>query len=179
MQKRIKREVNVGDKFGPREVVSYAGLNKFRRKLWNVKCDCSKEFSCTEQDLHRQLIHPGCRSCAQSKPKPSRRKRPYEYRYNCLVNRGRHPVNISYEQFLEFTKIRECHYCGVDVDWGEPFGKGRSTACNLDRKDNTLPYELDNVVVSCRRCNYGKNDFFSYSEWLELGSVIRSWRDSR
>lgn len=48
-------------------------------------------------------------------------------------------------------------------------------ASNLDRKDSVKPYTLDNVVVCCWRCNKVKNTTFTYTEWLELGQVIKSW----
>ena len=39
-----------------------------------------------------------------------------------------------------------------------------------------MPYYMDNVVVCCGRCNYAKNDHFSYGEWKQIGALIRSWR---
>jgi hypothetical protein len=46
---------------------------------------------------------------------------------------------------------------------------------NLDRKDSSGAYEASNVVPCCRRCNYGKNNMFTYEEWMAIGQVIRSW----
>jgi hypothetical protein len=53
---------------------------------------------------------------------------------------------------------------------------GGGTASNLDRKDSAKPYEMGNIVVCCRRCNYAKNTFFTYDEWKQIGTLIRSWK---
>ena len=167
-----------GQRFGTRIVLGFAGRSKKGgNALWNVRCDCGHEYKCLSQTLRN---NKSCSSCnlALKDPRPYRRLRPYEYRYNACKHRARHPMLLTYEEFFEFTKITECHYCGHVIDWGEPFGKDRPSGLNLDRKDSGLPYQLDNVVVSCLRCNYGKNNFFTYNEWLEIGKLIRSWREN-
>lgn len=48
-----------------------------------------------------------------------------------------------------------CRYCGVRVDWNNKVGKGGGTYDHVDPDgDNSL----ENVVVSCRRCNGRKRD---------------------
>jgi hypothetical protein len=162
-----------GQRFGKRLVLGFAAFKSGKRSQWHVRCDCGQEFTCLNQDLKRE---GPCRWCGHRGPRPYRRKRPYEWRYNTAVNKARHAFLLSYDEFFEFTKTRECHYCGIGIDWGPAFGKKRSSGLNLDRKDNNRPYEKENVVVACRRCNYGKNNFFSYEEWKQIGNVIRSWR---
>lgn len=169
-------------KFGKRTVLRFLGVKKSAnsrgRAVWLVRCDCGREFHCLTQDLKRKG-GAGCLFCVHKDPRPTRRKRPYEWRYNAAVNRARHPFLIAYEEFFEFTKITECHYCGERIDWGPPFGQKRPSGLNLDRKDSNLPYQAGNLVVACRRCNYGKNNFFSYDEWKQMGDLIRSWRKEK
>jgi hypothetical protein len=43
----------------------------------------------------------------------------------------------------------------------------------LDRRDNSLGYVPGNVVVACKRCNYGKSDDFTYEEWLGMTEYFR------
>lgn len=143
------------------------------RPRWLCRCDCGNEFTCISQAVKRGIK---CEKCAYKGPRPYKRKRPYEAAYNALVGRGRHPVLITYEQFVGLSGIKECHYCGAEVQWSEYNLNHAGSGCNLDRKDSSGPYSLENVVVCCRRCNYGKNNFFSYEEWLQIGAVIRSWR---
>lgn len=176
LQKELEKKGQVL-KFGKRTVLGVAE-KKAGKPKWRVRCDCGRDFTCLTQDLKRKG-GAGCLFCVHKGPRVYRRKRPYEYRYNAAVNRARHTFLITYEEFFEFTKIKECHYCGDAIEWGPPFGKKRPSGLNLDRKDSNLPYTIENIVVACRRCNYGKNNFFSYDEWKELGALIRSWRGSK
>jgi hypothetical protein len=166
-------------KFGKRTVLKFTGVKKGvsqrGRATWLVRCDCGREFTCLTQDLKRKG-GAGCLFCVHKGDRTCRRKRPYEYRYNKMVARARHPFLITYDEFLEFTKVTACHYCGEKIEWGPAFGRKRPSGLNLDRKDSNLPYQIGNLVVACRRCNYGKNNFFSYAEWKELGALIRAWR---
>ena len=131
-------------------------------------------MTCLTQALQKTT---GCLYCSHKEPRPYRRKRPYEVLYNNLRNRGRHPVLLTYDQFVALTEQKECHYCGTGITWSRHRLKGETTASNLDRKDNGRPYEQDNVVVCCIRCNKGKNTHFTYDEWKAIGAVIRSWRE--
>lgn len=160
--------------FGKRTVIGLAN-RRHGKPLWHVRCECGHTFTCLTQDLKRSG-GAGCRKCVYKGPRVSRRKRPYEWRYNAAVNRARHAFLLTYDEFVALTTTTECHYCGESIIWGPTYGKKRPSGLNLDRKDNNLPYTQDNVVVACRRCNYGKNNFFTYDEWKQLGSLIRSWR---
>jgi hypothetical protein len=180
MNKGLKVDLS-GQRFDKRVVLSLHS-HVGSRPLWNVKCDCGREFTCLSQDLKRG---GPCRNCSPGLKaiRPYRRKRPYEALYNGWKNRldklDNHRVFISYEEFLTFTTVHECHYCGARILWAKfrQRGKDYSSATNLDRKDSALPYTMDNVVVCCKRCNIGKNTHFTYKEWKQLGDVIRTWRE--
>lgn len=182
----LEREKNEGRdtsvKIGQRTVLKFLGFQQvgasYQEGRWLVRCDCGREFECGDANYEKQWLGL-CQSCTQSKPKPRRRKRPFEYRYNAAAARTKHAFLISYDEFLEFTKTQECHYCGDKINWGPAFGKNRPSGINLDRKDSNKPYVKDNLVVACRRCNYGKNNFFSYDEWRQLGALIKTWRDQK
>jgi hypothetical protein len=162
-----------GQRFARRRVLGFHGRDKHRHAVWDVECDCGRVLTSLTQNLRRTR---GCPFCSHKEPRPYRRKRPYENIYNTLVQRARHSVNITYEQFVHFTQTGECHYCGVPLVWSEYRNKSNTSATNLDRKNNDLPYEFDNIVVCCLRCNYAKNTHFTYEEWKKLGDVIRSWK---
>lgn len=169
-----KRADLSGQKIGEKEIIRFAGKDKHGHAKWEIRCRCGRISECLVQNLKRTK---GCPFCSHKNPRPYRRKRPYETIYNSLVQRARHPVLITYQQFVSFTGMRECHYCGDELRWGPEYRKkGSTSASNLDRKDNDRPYEFDNIVVACRRCNYSKNTHFTYEEWLEIGKLIRSWR---
>jgi hypothetical protein len=82
--------------------------------------------------------------------------------------------SLTYEQFLEFTKISNCAYCGESVSWLEhvPTGYRGKSGYNLDRKIPSLGYTENNCVVCCPICNWAKNSLFSHEEFLEIGVVI-------
>ncbi len=105
-------------------------------------------------------------------------KRPFEWIFHKLIQVSHGlQVTITYEDFLEFTAVSECHYCGAKIIWvGFP---GRnipgSYAYNLDRKDNAVGYVKEKLVVCCKRCNRSKSSSFTYEEWVAIGNIIRSF----
>src|SRR5208282_6935936 len=92
------------------------------------------------------------------------RQRPYESLYNYLVYHARRRsqlVGLSYDDFLLLVKIRSCHYCGDSILWEKFRGKATNRT-NIDRKENSLGYTLDNCVVCCYGCNRTKGYRFTY-----------------
>lgn len=86
-------------------------------------------------------------------------KTPYKRLYNRLVagaKRKNRKVTLTYEEFLEFTKINRCDYCNDPVEW-IPHGK-TAIKYNLDRRKNNLGYSKNNCVVCCTECNFLKSD---------------------
>jgi 5-methylcytosine-specific restriction endonuclease McrA len=113
------------------------------------------------------------------------RKEPYRWLYNSLVKFAKtygKSMSLSFEDFLTFTKVCECHYCGSTIEW-QPYsrcGKAKSSrAYYLDRKDNASGYSLDNCVVCCSLCNAIKSNKLSYQEMRILGGVVKQIQDLR
>lgn len=153
-----------------RKIVLGLHENRIGRHLaWKVSCDCGNNYVATTQSVRRGKH---CEQCAYKGERPYRRKRPYEAQYNIFLGRARYPVTITYEQFLELTKEDKCHYCKAEIGWQQYRIHSEGSASNLDRKDNTKGYSLDNVVVCCPRCNYGKNRYFTYEEWVVMTRAL-------
>jgi len=81
---------------------------------------------------------------------------------------------------------KTCHYCGIKESdfrpiWGEFYGgKKRGGILEVDRKDNTKGYEIDNCVLACAVCNMAKSDKFTYEEFRRVGDVIgKIWRERK
>lgn len=81
---------------------------------------------------------------------------------------------------------KTCHYCGIEKSdflpiWGEFYGgKKRGGTLEVDRKDNTKGYEIDNCVLACAVCNNAKSDKFTYEEFKAVGEVIgKIWRERK
>jgi hypothetical protein len=88
-------------------------------------------------------------------------------------------TQLTYRQYVKFTKIKNCHYCGVSLTWAYHKVKGKSAAYNIDRKDSNKGYTIDNCVACCPRCNWAKNADFSYDEWIEIGKTIKKFRETK
>jgi hypothetical protein len=160
-------------RFDRRIVLGVLPREKGKRKQWQVRCNCGHEFVCLTQDLHRG---GPCMMCGHKGPRPWMRKRPYETNYKSLLKRSKHIVRITYDQFVSFTAIKDCHYCGAIIPWQKYRTKHSGSGSFLDRKDSDGAYEMGNLVVCCARCNYGKSYRFTYDEWVQIGNLIRSWK---
>ena len=104
--------------------------------------------------------------------------RPYEALYNVLLaeaHRGSRdiPVQLSYDEFVKFTCEKTCHYCGGNVVWAFRIRHKEYVGTNIDRKDNTLGYSVDNCVVCCGSCNRTKGDRYTYEEFLIIAHGLR------
>jgi hypothetical protein len=84
-------------------------------------------------------------------------------------------INLSFEEFLDFTKINNCHYCNKKLIWNKHVSKGNHRT-NLDKKDSNKGYSKDNCVVCCKECNYIKGNHFSYEEFLEVVKLLDKMR---
>jgi hypothetical protein len=165
-------------RFNRLKVLRYA-YSKDKRTYWECKCDCGNIKIAEGSGLMKKDIE----SCGCLR-RNLHSKRPYEWLYNSITRylkqRKYHDFvsNVmSYEDFVAFTKITECHYCKHPIQWNDHTtyaGQqiGRTTKYNLDRKDNNIGYTKDNCVVCCTLCNYVKGKTLTYDEMLIVGKSI-------
>lgn len=113
----------------------------------------------------------------------SHQKRPYESIYHCFKNDWRGLENtITYEQFLEFTKIGNCTYCNAEIPWRAYSilrGDYLSRAYFLDRKDNSSGYSKENCVVCCTVCNKIKGSYLTHEEMLAAMKAVTDYRQQK
>jgi hypothetical protein len=167
-----------GHRFGrliPRRIVANNPV------IWECECDCG----CTCRVRASQFV-PSKRQqscgCVRREVCGNRvRKRPFEWLYNTLKDksnrRGKH-FELTFDEFVSFTLLEECHYCGDHLVWNQ-FRQGGYQGYNLDCKDNSKGYISSNLVPCCARCNGGKSDLFTYEEWVEIGKCIRRMREAQ
>jgi len=172
-----QQKVFEGMRFGKLLTVRRIG-KKAGCPWWLCKCDCGKE----KRTLSSSLISGKTKTCGcgYGHPQPWHRKRPYESLYNCFVRTAatkQRNTDLSYEQFFELTKIGTCFYCGGPIIW-IPYNQGRvgPQAYNLDRKDNSKGYTLNNIVVCCHQCNMMKRDWYSCDEFLVVMKALKEYR---
>jgi hypothetical protein len=160
-EKALRLERQPRKSGGPRQVHIFRCTEK----------DCEEEIRIRSSDLKN---HSGlCQSHSQ-------RKRPFESIYNGLYTDHRHlEIKLTYEEFLEFTKIKKCHYCYNPINWVE-YGcvnsKFTSRARYLDRKNNDFGYSKENCVVCCTLCNRTRSARYTYEDWFGMTEYFRKLR---
>ena len=84
--------------------------------------------------------------------------------YSALVRHNskeyRKKIQISKNEFISWYKeqIKRCSYCGT------------LNNLTVDRMDNDGTYNLNNIVLACRKCNFIKSNVFSFNEMSEIGN---------
>lgn len=161
----------IGKRFNSLTVIEQLNTKGPRRFL--CRCDCGK----TNNVSRNNLVTGKVKTCGYHL-KGCHRKKPYEWLYNSLLaDAKKHQTDITYEDFIEFTKIKNYHYCHIDIIWQEYScnKKYNTRSYNLDRKDSNKGYFKNNVVVCCARCNRAKLNHFTYEEFLKIGEVIKNF----
>lgn len=169
MSNRVKNLA--GKDFGSLHVDRFVALVPGRGAVWGCTCICGYKI-----DVPAFRLGKGVKSCGCA-----RRGKPYGFLYTQLMGccKRKGLPCLTFEEFLDFTKVTSCHYCGEGVLWHK-FDDGNykgTRRYNLDRKDNNRGYEKDNLVICCKRCNYGKRAWFSYKEWVVIGPIVRQMRE--
>jgi len=141
--------------------------------------DCGREIR-RRKDRLSQLESPGCCRTCGNKRRWSEKLRPFESLFNRLKGVAKYSgreIIMTFEEFLEFTRISVCSYCDNAIQWSERGSYlGGSRPYNLDRKVNTEGYSKENCVVACGECNRIKGDKYSYEEMLIIGKLLKELR---
>lgn len=167
-------------KFGKLTVLHRVENNSLGRAMWKCQCDCGKIKVLNGGELRLGKI----KSCGCSKKeliRNSAKKKPYwwlYYKLQFVSKRTNKQLKITYEDYLEFTKIKHCHYCNSDIVWYEN-NVGKYSGYNLDRKNNDIGYTKDNCVVCCSLCNHIKGNLLTYEEMLKLSPIINQIQINR
>ena len=163
----------IGQRFGRLTVLRLDSIIPGKGARWVCICDCGSKPIIGSSNLLRKgrgTVSCGC----------SRRRSPYEFLYTQLVSvaRRNNLCFLPFKEFLEFTSIQVCHYCGASIVWSKFRSRDAGArGYNLDRKDTKCEYQKENLVVCCKRCNRGKGDSFTHAEWIRIGSLIRQMRE--
>lgn len=147
------------------------GQVKSRRHIFKCR-ECAEFIKVRTCKLSK---HSGlCFTCALS----GRTLRPFEAKYKRLLDshfKKQDPgIPVSYEDFLEFTKTKTCHYCLGEIIWFSTKKTGLETSggLNLDRLDCSIGYCPGNLVVCCWSCNFTKQDHITHDAMLEIGPIL-------
>lgn len=104
-----------------------------------------------------------CRSCCQ-------KKRPFESAYTQLLGNKKRGIStsLSYEDFADMCLVKNCHYCDSEIKRTTKRGEKGYRGYFLDRKNNSIGYEKNNVVPCCWECNQAKGNRYSYDQFVAM-----------
>jgi hypothetical protein len=166
-----KRERLEGNRYGRLVVLSYEYDDKNRRPYYKCLCDCGKEKIIQGYLLKNNKTKScGCiRLEAISKPSGEASFNALYSHYRWSAKKRGYNFNLSKENFKKLTSS-DCFYCGEKPSKENRNGKSTQSPYiynGIDRIDNTIGYEENNVVSCCEQCNKSKRmmsskDFISW-----------------
>ena len=88
--------------------------------------------------------------------------------------RNKKPFALIRKEFYEWheKQPKKCHYCWLPESELENINDpqlNRTSRLGLDCIDNKKGYLIDNIVLSCLRCNFIKNDLLDYEAMKDIG----------
>ena len=90
---------------------------------------------------------------------------------NSAATRGK-KWDISLEDFKYLITL-PCYYCCNNMGATNNYGSG------LDRVNNSIDYQLDNVVPCCKICNSMRNNYLTMAETKIAVQAILEYRKSK
>ncbi|MFS0601131.1 hypothetical protein [Peribacillus frigoritolerans] len=143
-------------------------------KYWTVACECGTVKTVEQSSLTRKLIKScGCilkenaRKRAEKRDRIEILKERLFKEYFRNAKKRDYLFNLTKEQFFKLIQ-QPCYYCGeTDSNEATDYTLDITFKYNgVDRIDNHIGYEPDNVVSSCKHCNAAKSDL-SKQDFLE------------
>lgn len=168
-----KQDNLVGLRFKHLVVLERVGQTNRRAHLVRAKCDCGKEWVGPAKDL-KSLNVQSC-GCQPGNKRRSDRESIALNRllknYKRSAKHRNHIWSLSLDEFHSLVKS-DCHYCGSKPSCAI-ISKcyARADYNGIDRVNNDLGYEADNVVTCCRQCNLAKRDL-TVDQFLDLAHRI-------
>jgi hypothetical protein len=139
--------------------------------------------------IHLIALSVPCPDCGTTDPalhyKSGKMRRCYDCQhYANLTNKATGGgVEFTRDEFVawkrESADRRRCVYCGItgdalyELNVLNPRTKKRFEVIGVDRRDNLLPYRLDNLDPCCPLCNQIKSQLLTTDEMHILGPQLR------
>lgn len=161
-----------GEKYGKLQVIQFSHIHT-GKTYWLCKCDCGNEKIVRANDMRSGKTT----SCGCNMRESSKRNQKIMSASNKLPE-GESSFNLLYAQYRESAKKRKlsfsmtkeqlkqitqsnCYYCGAPPSARKEHRRGNGTYFynGVDRKDNNIGYEADNLVPCCKMCNIAKHSW--------------------
>ena len=156
------------------------GNNKIKRRyLFECRCECGKSTIIWPQKLLKGKTKScGCYTIESTKERNKNlrleygesSKRSLIRSYKSNARKKGYAFNLTDEQCEHLFK-QNCHYCNLipstikhksEPTFGEYVYNG------IDRMNNNIGYESDNVVTCCQECNFkkGAQSYEDFIKWI-------------
>lgn len=177
----MKTKDITGLRYGKLLAIKDIGKAKYGR-LWLCQCDCGKTLNVTVSALNSG----NTKSCGCSKRKPKKNFIKGESGFNILYadyrksarSRG---LNFNIPKwYFEVLTSQNCFYCNEPPNKiirprkgasKENLEFGKYSYNGIDRVNNSIGYESENVVTCCTDCNIMKKSL-GYQKFIELVTKI-------
>lgn len=169
-----------GKVFGELTVLEYVQVPEKYQKVWKWKCRCScgnYTLTRTKEFLKENPVQ-SCASCGRKRmgktnilPDHASIKNRVFRRYKKGASKRGYTFELAFEDVMRLIQ-GNCHYCD-----NPPEEMTSDQECNftnvpfkrngIDRKYNSIGYEITNVVSCCAECNKAKLDM-DYDQFIAL-----------
>lgn len=172
-KKQIKQTYLIGKVFNRLTVLDfdswYTKPNGHRISKWICKCSCGNIKSIAGTSLNQGLTQScGCLNKETSSISGQKHAKKESGFYDLLRSyknkqKGKIAFNLTEEQFKKLTK-GNCFYCkSAPLQIRKKVSKINKFSEDyiyngIDRLDSTLPYNIENCVSCCGKCNIMKNN---------------------
>jgi hypothetical protein len=165
-----------GKKFNFLTVISYYGNNGKNHGAWLwCKCDCGNE----KQIRIDALLTGRTKSCGcYNKIAVRKKKYPIERtmlarlygKYKWDAKKMGRSFHLTKQEFLEII-TKNCFYCGIKPsNISTRYGPNDTYLyTGIDRVNNSVGYEIGNVVPCCKECNMAKHSMTqeNFISWID------------
>jgi len=162
-------ETKTCTKCGIKKPLTEFGKNKHTKDSRTVWClKCKREYA-----KKRRLTPTGIYQAIKGQIKYTQ-AHAGERDYRGYIRPKRKNMTCTQLEFVEWYKSqpKKCAYCDIPDEYIDKLNDTvmkRSKRLTIDCKDNDKGYDLDNLVLSCHRCNFMKSDILSYDAMRDVG----------
>lgn len=169
-----RHKIVLGQKFVKWTVIDIVRVGD--RRVYVCQCECgwvtNQQASCLVKGKTTM-----CKSCSNKnylKSAPAARDADQKLLYGVYKRNAKtrgYDFNLSYNLFLQLI-TENCNYCGAgpsNVRKSSSKNGGTLIYTGIDRVDNCLGYEPENVVPCCSQCNTSKKTLSreEFLSWVE------------
>ena len=157
--------------------ISYFYTDKYTKDGYRCCCTvCSKKYDSTPKSVLSKKNY-------QESMRGKEMKDKYHYSpegiYAVIKSSARRrnlSCNINREEFILWYNNQEklCHYCNKTEKDALNDMNRKMKRLSIDRKDNSIGYQLDNIVLACYKCNMIKSNDISYEKMLNIGGILKN-----